>query len=146
ENLRLMLESLILSIKNQAMALGKHYYRSCKQKIDNVFRQHLHDEFLIKQPLTHQYIRERFPAFEGVTLTVQSDDPYDQCGALEPPVNSVASLRAYRGRKLAKFPQTHHHRRSIEDQTQAVVDKAKKSPYLPATVMEAGGSDEIGSQ
>ncbi|HEY4832534.1 MAG TPA: hypothetical protein VIH61_08260, partial [Waddliaceae bacterium] len=134
DDLRLLLENLILSIKNQAIAKSKHYYRSCKQKIDAVFRQSLLDAFLIPQPLTHDFIRLHFPAYERTTLTVQSDKPYDQFGALEYPIESWKSLTAYRARKLDRFPLQHDQRGAIEKATQKIVDRAKLSRYLPATV------------
>lgn len=141
EGLRLLLANLILSIKNQAIAKSKHYFRSCKQKIDAIFRQNLLDTFVTKKPLTHDFIQEQFPFYQGTTLTSQSDNPYDQFGALEYSVDSLKSLEAYRDHKLSKFPLNHPQRNKIEQEIQSILDEAKASSYMPATVLEAGSRD-----
>lgn len=145
EHLKRVLDIVILSIINQANTKTNHYYRSCKQKIDYVFRQNLLEEFLTDQPLTLQYIQEHFPPYKATTVTTQADKPYDQFGALEYPVESMKSLEAYRNRKLATFPKNHARFKMIEEQTKAIIDEAKKSQYLPKTVQEGGG-EELGTE
>ena len=141
EDLKLILQNLILNVKNQAITKSKHYFRSCKQKINHVFEQKLFQNFLVKEELTHGQIVQSFPDYEANTVTVQTDKPYHQFGALEYPVDSIKSLEAYRDRKLKQFPEHHPCRQEIEDAINLVIAEAKVSPYCPQSVLEAGSQD-----
>src|SRR5262249_41820144 len=46
KDLQIVMSILLNAIKNQAIAKAKNYFRSCKAKIDNLFRQHLLTELL----------------------------------------------------------------------------------------------------
>jgi len=139
EDLKRLFQNLTLSIKNQAIAKSKYYYRSCKQKIDDVFRQNLMEDFLPSTPLTHDFIVQNFTHYKDTTVTKQEDKPYEQFGRLEYAVDSFPALCDYRDRKLAKFPLNHLRRLLIQEQINEILKEAENSPYRPAKVLEAGG-------
>lgn len=141
EDLRYILSALLISTKNQAIAISKHYYRSCKQKIDEVFKENLFNELLIEKPLTFKTIQEIFTPYQKTVLVPCGDAPYDSFGRLEYPVDSNKTLKAYADRKLSFFPVTHPRRAEIEKQIKEILAEAAESPYRPEKVMDAGSQD-----
>ncbi len=139
EELKRLRASLVLTIKNQALLLPDYFYRASKHEVDEVFRELFWQEFLIEGRLSHDYIRQRFPAHEKTLVIEQEDLPYDQFGSLEVPVDAAKSLDSYQKRKADQFPKEHEKRKGVDgvvNKSWQVVLAAQKSPYLVGQVLE----------
>lgn len=144
KDVAIILSALIHAIKNQAIRKSQDFFRACKQKIDNIFRQNLLVDRLLPEKLTHKTLKEKFLPFKEVTIANQEDNPYDQFGALEYTVDSLESLRLYKIHKLALFRKGEPAEEIVITITEAIdeiIEAASKSPYLPKTVIESGCED-----
>ena len=148
QNLKIVLGSLLNSIKNQAITKANHFFRSRKQAIDDVFRQELLIKHLLPKELNIDAIKDKFLPFKDVVVVKQTNEPYDQLGSLEEPIDSMASLTSYMNKKLQAFERGNPSKdlvSHVKNQLEEIVTLASKSPFLPSKVLESG-SDDLGME
>ena len=145
---KIFLSLLMRAILNQAIAKGKEYVRSRKQKIDSIFEQTLLvDHLLIGQDLTQKDFDQLGP-FKKVLELPQTDAPYDQVGALEMMADSIEDLIAYGQRRVKMFREAGGNEetaKKMEAATQKIIEKAAQSPWMLKTT-PSPGVNELGME
>lgn len=132
------------ALLNQAIAKGKEYGRSRKQKIDSLFEQVLLVDHLLLDRDLKQEDLDKLGPFKNVLELPQEDSPYDQDGALDVQVDSIHDLIAYGNRRLELFKKAggkEEEVKKLSEEIKKVIEKAAKSPWLLKTTPSPGVSE-----